>query len=223
MSHELRTPLTAVIAFAELLETGVLGPVSEKQQNALERIGASSWHLVGIIEEILSLSRMEAGKEEVHSERTDVAELAREVVGIVERQADAKGLLLRLDGADAALTCRTDPLKVRQVLLNLVGNAIKYTAAGAVVVRLERSGADWLELVVRDTGSGIAAEDQARIFEPFTQVDSSYTRRASGTGLGLPIARNLARLLGGDISVHSTPGEGSTFTFTLPLLPEERE
>ena len=222
MSHELRTPLTGVIGFVDVLETGVLGPTNEKQRDALSRIRASSWHLASIIEEILSFSRVEAGKEEVHYGEVDLAEVAREVVRMLQTQADSKGLSLHLEETDAALVCETDRLKVRQILLNLTGNSLKFTDTGSVVVRLERSGSAWIELQVRDTGPGIRPEDQERIFEPFTQVDGSHTRSGTGTGLGLAISRDLARLLGGDISVQSAPGEGSRFTVRLPLQLEHQ-
>jgi two-component system, chemotaxis family, CheB/CheR fusion protein len=221
MSHELRTPLTGVIGLADLLETGLLGPMNEKQRDALARMQRSSWHLVSIIEEILSFSRAEAGKEEVHFGETDLAQIAREVVGMLQPQADSKGLALEMEETDSPLVCETDHLKVRQILLNLTGNAIKFCADGRVVVQLERAGEEWLDLKVQDTGPGIRGEDQERIFEPFTQVDGSHSRSGSGTGLGLAISRRLARLLGGDVYVQSAPGEGSLFTLRIPLQREQ--
>lgn len=221
MSHELRTPLTGVIGFADLLETEVLGPIAPKQQEALSRIKASSWHLVSIIDEILTLSRAEAGKEEVRWETTDLSEIAREVVEIIKSQADARGLILRLEDAEAPLPARTDPGKVRQMLINLVGNAVKYTQEGEISVRVDDSAPEWLQVHVRDTGPGIAPEDQERIFKEFEQLDSSHTRAGSGTGLGLAICRRLARLLGGEVLLQSAQGEGSTFTLRLPQQPQE--
>ncbi len=217
MSHELRTPLTGVIGFAALLESEVLGPVVPGQQEALARIKGSTWHLVSIIDEILTLSRAEAGREEVRWEDADVAEITREVVQVLEPQAAAHGLALGVEHADEPLPVRTDPGKVRQILLNLAGNAVKYTEAGRVTVTLDRGAPDGVRIHIRDTGPGIAAGDEERIFEPFTQVDSSHTRSIGGTGLGLAISRKLARLLGGDISLQSTPGEGSTFSLHLPV------
>jgi PAS domain S-box-containing protein len=216
MSHELRTPLTGVIAYSELMETEVFGPVSPRQHEALTRIKANSWHLVSIIEEILALSRAESGKEEVRCEAADLAEITREVVRIVESEADQRGLALRVEGAVEPLCLLTDAGKVRQILVNLVGNAVKYTERGEVTVQVDRSVPDRIALHVRDTGPGIAPADQERVFEPFTQVDSSHTRTAGGTGLGLAISRKLARLLGGEILLQSTPGEGSTFSLRLP-------
>ena len=222
MSHELRTPLTGVIGYADLLESEVFGPVSAKQHEALSRIKATSWHLVAVIDEILTLSRAEAGKVEVRSEPVDVAEIAFEVVRTLEPEATREGLDLRLrdDGGEPALVW-TDPGKVRQILLNLIGNAIRYTRQGEVTIEVGRSAPGWLTVDVRDTGPGIAPEDQERVFGSFTQVDGSLTRSAGGTGLGLAISRRLAQLLGGDIALQSTPGEGSTFTLLLPWRKEE--
>jgi PAS domain S-box-containing protein len=216
MSHELRTPLSGVIGFADLMETEVLGPTAARQKEALSRIKASSWHLVAIIDEILTLSRVEAGKERAQYEETDIARITRDVAGILEPQAEVHGLALRLQGTESPLPVWTDPGKVRQILINLVGNAVKYTEQGEVKVHLDRSDPEWLRVHVRDTGPGIAPEDQERIFEAFTQVDSSHTRGGNGTGLGLAIARKMARLLGGDVMLQSTPGAGSTFTLRLP-------
>lgn len=224
MSHELRTPLTGVIGFAALIESEVLGPMTPSQREALARIKASSWHLVSIIDEILTLARAEAGRESARWEEADVAEIAREVVQVLEPQADAQGLALRAEGLEEPLRVSTDPGKVRQILLNLAGNAVKYTERGGVTVALDRDGADGFRIHVRDTGPGIVEEDRERIFEPFTQADGSHTRSMGGTGLGLAISRKLARLLGGDIALRSTVGEGSTFTLRLPIVsPREGE
>jgi PAS domain S-box-containing protein len=215
MSHELRTPLAGVIGFADLLESEVLGPVNAKQRESLARIKASSWHLVGIIDDILTISRAEAGKEEVEIESVDLTTLTREVVRIVEPQAESTGLELRINDG-GPLPLRTDPRKVRQILINLIGNAVKYGRNGTVTVTIDADAVDAVLVKVTDNGPGIAAEDLDRIFEPFTQVDSSHSRRGSGVGLGLAISRRLARLLRGDVLVVSTPGQGSTFTLRLP-------
>lgn len=221
MSHELRTPLTAVIAYTELLESETLGPVSDRQHEMLAQIRASSWNLASIIDEILTLSRAESGKEEVRHEEIDVAGITREVVHIIEAEADRRGLVLQMDGADAPLPVWTDPGKVRQILINLVGNAVKYTDQGEITVCVDRSAPDWVALHVRDAGPGVAPEDQKRIFEPFVQVDGSLTRRGSGAGLGLAICRRLAYLLGGKVTLESAVGEGSTFTLHLPRRGKE--
>jgi signal transduction histidine kinase len=217
MSHELRTPLTGITGYAELLADEVSGPLVEAQKQQVDRIRAGAWHLVSIIEEILTLSRAEAGKEEVRRMEADVAKVTREVVEIVEPQARAQGLEITLDDEDAPLTMWTDPGKVRQILINLVGNAVKYTEEGSVVVRVDRADPDWVRIGIRDTGPGIADADHERVFEPFTQLDSSYTRRRPGTGLGLAICRRLARLIDGEVTLESAPGEGSTFTLVLPI------
>jgi PAS domain S-box-containing protein len=221
MSHELRTPLTGVIGYAGLLESEVLGPISARQQEAVARIKASSWHLVSIIDEILTLSRAEAGKVEVRAELADVAGIASEIVRTLEPVAARDGLALHFRGGAEAAPVWTDPGKVRQILLNILGNAIRYTQQGEVNVEIDISEPGWLAIRVHDTGPGIAAEDQERVFEPFTQVDSSLTRTAGGTGLGLAISRRLAQLLGGDIVLRSTPGEGSTFTLTMPRREQQ--
>ncbi|MQA90735.1 MAG: PAS domain-containing protein [Gemmatimonas sp.] len=222
MSHELRTPLTGITGYAELLADEISGPLSEPQKQQVDRIRAGAWHLVSIIEEILTFSRTEAGKEEVRWEEADVARVTREVVEIVEPQARMQGLRVRLNAEDAPLSMWTDSGKVRQILINLIGNGIKYTEVGEVTVTVDRSDPNWLRVHIRDTGPGIATADQERIFEPFTQLDSSYTRTRPGTGLGLAICRRLARLLAGDVTLLSMPGKGSTFTLTLPRQrPEE--
>ena len=215
ISHELRTPLTAVIGFSELMETEVVGPLNPRQKEHLSRIKISAWHLVTIIDEILTFTRAEAGKEEVHVTQVDVAAIAREVVGMLAAEADSAGLALRLEGAEGRVVVRTDGGKVRQILVNLLGNALRYTEDGGIDVTLEEDTAG-PTLRVRDTGSGIPTDRLEDIFEPFVQVDGSTTRSRGGTGLGLAICRRLARLLGGDIGVESTPGVGSTFTLRLP-------
>lgn len=219
MSHEMRTPLTGVIAYADLLESEVLGPMVARQQEACARIKMNSWHLVTIIDEILVYSRAEAGRLEANWEETDVVQIAREVVFTLEPEAERAGVALHFTCGEGTPRLWTDPGKVRQILLNLIGNATKYTQRGeiAVTVDCDRPTSEGLQIHVRDTGPGIAPEQQERIFEPFTQADSSHTRTVNGTGLGLSISRKLAQLLGGDIALQSTPGEGSTFTLRLPL------
>jgi two-component system, NtrC family, sensor kinase len=215
MSHELRTPLTGVIGYSELLGTEVLGPMTPKQQESLSRIKASTWHLVGVIDEILTLSRTEAGKEQVRSETTDIAALTRDVVSLVWPPSGDGRLVIECVDADEPRLVRTDAGKLRQILINLVGNAVKFTDEGAVVVDLACDD-EWIVIHVRDTGPGIDPADHERIFEPFTQVDNSSTRAAPGVGLGLAICQRLAALLGGDILLDSAPGRGSTFTLRLP-------
>jgi PAS domain S-box-containing protein len=217
ISHELRTPLTAIIGFTDLLESGVLGPVTERQREPLRRITASSWGLVQIIDEILTFSRAEAGREQVRPQILDLADLADAVVAMLEPQAAQRGLQLVLDRAVASLSLHSDGGKIRQILTNLIGNAIRFTDHGSITVSVRTAG-EAAEVAVRDTGLGIPADMLDQIFEPFTQVDQSNTRDKGGTGLGLAVSRRLARLLGGDVTVESEPGAGSTFTLRLPHL-----
>ena len=214
MSHELRTPLSAIIGYQELLSEEISGPVNEAQQQQLERIRTSATHLRDLINQILSLSRIEAGKEEVQWEEADVAHLTREVGSLMEQEAEARGLDLETVTPEE-VRIETDPGKVRQILLNLVSNAVKFTPEGRVDVSLEEDETA-VEIRVRDTGVGIEPEDQERIFDVFTQVDQSMTRSVGGSGLGLAVSRRLARLLDGELSLESEPGKGSTFTLRLP-------
>jgi PAS domain S-box-containing protein len=213
MSHELRTPLNAIIGYQSLLKEGIHGSLNEAQFAQLSRIRASADHLLTLIDEILTFSRVEAGKEVVRLEEQDLRRLVEEAVSMVKPLADQKGLTLRVEVPDGQL--RTDGGKLRQILVNLVSNAIKFTERGEVNLRGRRDG-DAVEFQVTDTGIGIASENLERIFEPFWQVEQSSTRRVGGTGLGLTVSRSLARLLGGDVTVESKRGQGSTFTVTLP-------
>jgi PAS domain S-box-containing protein len=216
MSHELRTPLTGVIGYADLLGTEVLGSMTDRQRDALDRIKISSWHLVDIIDDILTLTRVDVGKEQVRLDVADLARVACEVVRIVEPHAAERGLIVQCVGSDEPLPIRTDSGKLRQILSNLIGNAVKYTQEGSVTVEIDRSDPDALRVHVRDTGPGIAPEHHERIFDAFTQIDGSATRGSAGIGLGLAICRRLARLLGGDIIMASEVGAGSVFTLELP-------
>ncbi|HEV2147345.1 MAG TPA: ATP-binding protein [Longimicrobiaceae bacterium] len=216
MSHELRTPLTAVIGYADILESRIAGPLNDGQEQHIGRIRQSAWNLTEIIDQILTYSRAEAGAEEVRAQEADVVEVARDSLAAVCPAAGRKGVecVARLPGGPLHL--ETDAGKLRRILLNLLGNAVKFTDTGRV--ELDVSVADAHVLFrVHDTGRGIHAEHLQMIFEPFRQVDQSYTRTSEGTGLGLAIALQLARLLQGELEVESAPGEGSTFTLRLPL------
>jgi len=218
MSHELRTPLAAIMGYADLLETEVVGQLSDRQKDFLRRITAGARHLTGIIEEILTFSRLEAGREAVYPERVDAAALAADALSLVEPQGNQKGLAIRLAAPETPVEVITDAGKLRQILVNLLGNAVKFTDAGEVELRV-RADDGRVRFEIRDTGPGIPPEYLERVFEPFTQVDGSSTRSKGGTGLGLPVSRRLARLLGGDLEVESTEGRGSRFTLTIPLVP----
>jgi PAS domain S-box-containing protein len=204
MSHELRTPLNAVLGYADLLLMEVRGPLTREQRDQVERIRTSARVQLELIEEILSFARIEAGKEQLRVTVTDVRELAREAASILRPQAEQKHLDLRLD-APEPLPVVTDPAKVRQVILNLAGNAVKFTNAGSIDIVAKREG-----------DSIVVHVQQDLIWQPFTQLDQSTTREIGGTGLGLAITRRLTRLLGGSIRVDSVPGTGSTFTVRLP-------
>jgi signal transduction histidine kinase len=215
MSHELRTPLNAVLGYAGLLADGVTGPVTDDQRRQLGRIDASARHLLALIEEVLGFAKLEARREPVRVATVDVAALTREAAELVRPAAEIQGLALHVDLAEAAIPLQADAKKLRQILLNLLGNAVRYTERGEVRVSLRRVDGR-LRWDVRDTGVGIAPEHQGRIFEAFYQVDQSLTRRREGTGLGLSVTRQLAELLGGEVAVESAAGAGSTFTVWLP-------
>ncbi|HET7322451.1 MAG TPA: ATP-binding protein, partial [Longimicrobiaceae bacterium] len=215
MSHELRTPLNAILGYTDLLEIGVPEPVPANAHQQVERIGRASRHLLSVIEEILTFSRIDAGRETAATEEVDLTELTGEVNAIIEPLAAAKGLRFNAPAHLPEGTLCTDPRKLRQILINLLGNAVKFTTDGEVGLEVEFSPTQ-AEFRVCDTGVGIAAENQESIFEPFRQVDDRRTRSAEGTGLGLAVSRRLARLLGGDVTVSSEEGEGSVFHLTLP-------
>ena len=216
MSHELRTPLNAIGGYVSLMELGVRGPVTEEQRIDLERIQRSQRHLLGLINEVLNYARIETGN--VHYDITDVA--VEEVLGTAESlvapQAGARGLQLDRDRCDSDITVSSDRDKLQQVILNLLGNAIKFTAPGGHVMLACEVQPDIVLIHVTDTGPGIAAEKLEEIFEPFVQVDTRLTRVHEGVGLGLSISRDLARGMGGELSVKSALGRGSTFTLSLP-------
>ncbi|MGH7623518.1 MAG: sensor histidine kinase, partial [Gemmatimonadaceae bacterium] len=215
MSHELRTPLNAILGFSSLMIDGITGPVTEQQRAQLTRIRSGGQHLLALIDEILSLTRLEAGREDVRADPGDAFAVARETAALAEPMAALKGLALVADIPTGACEARTDFTKLRQILLNLLSNAIKFTNEGAVTITARLAGGD-LHFEVRDTGIGIAPDDRTRIFEPFFQVEMSKTRRVTGTGLGLSVTRHLSRLLGGDVTLRATSAEGSTFEVWIP-------
>jgi PAS domain S-box-containing protein len=215
MSHELRTPLNAVLGYAELLLMGIPVAVDPAAQEHVHRIGRATRHLISIIEEILVFSRMEAGRETLSLAPVDLAELGREVAAIAEPLASGKALrFTTLPAPEGEVV--TDGRKLRQILINLVGNAVKFTDRGEVWFSIEREDGE-IVFRVADTGAGIAPEHLEQIWEPFRQVQNTMTRTAGGTGLGLSVSRHLARLLGAELTVKSVPGEGSTFTLRLPV------
>ncbi len=216
MSHELRTPLNAIIGLSGMLLEDAANPDTLELKESLTRIGASAKHLLGLINDILDLSRIEAGRMPVRIEAFAPGPLAEEALATVALMAREKGIRLESHYATGLPVIESDAQRVRQILINLLGNAVKFTDAG--VVRLEASMADgMLVFAVSDTGTGIASAHLPRLFQEFSQIDNSSTRKHGGTGLGLAISRRMARLLGGDISVRSEPEHGSTFTVVLPL------
>jgi len=216
MSHELRTPLAAIIGYGELLSDGITGPVNVEQKKQLARIRLSANHLLAIIDEILTLARMEAGKEKVEMRNVDVDDLLDSVASMAEPLAGAKGLAFNVDVVSTGEKIVTDPMKLRQVLLNLISNAVKYTNEGVVSLVSEREDGE-IHFMVKDTGLGVDESHFEKIFEPFWQVEHTTTRRAGGTGLGLAVTRQFVELLGGRISVTSTLGQGSSFRVSIPL------
>jgi signal transduction histidine kinase len=222
MSHELRTPLNAVLGYAELIQDGIYGEVPSKMADVLERIQQNGRHLLGLINDVLDLSKIEAGQLTLSPVDYSMRELVLDVVSATEALAAEKQLAIEVDAPADLPPGRGDERRLTQVLLNLVSNAIKFTEAGRVSIRAKVEDGSFL-VTVSDTGVGIAPEHQVRIFEEFQQVDSSSTRRKGGTGLGLAIAKRIVELHGGRIWVDSTPGQGSTFAFTLPLRVGERE
>jgi signal transduction histidine kinase len=215
MSHELRTPLNGIIGYVDLLKAGIAGPLNEAQQNYVDRVQGSAQHLRSLIEEVLTFARTDAGAEQATHQTVDLREVVREAQSIIEPAAAEKGLGLEVRTPAEPVPIETDPQKVRQILLNLVGNAVKFTARGGVTLALEPEDG-WAVLRVEDTGPGIEAEHLQKIFEPFWQADPSRTRTAGGTGLGLAITRRLVELLGGEIEVSSEVGKGTAFIVRLP-------
>jgi PAS domain S-box-containing protein len=218
MSHELRTPLNAIGGYAQLLEMGIFGPVTEPQRAQLSRIQRSQEHLLGLINSVLNFARIEAGRVQYTLEEVPVAPALAEVVEFVLPQAGERGVAVEAVRCEAGLRVRADAEKLRQVMLNLLSNAVKFTPEGGSISVWADARPDGLAAVrVRDTGVGIAPDRIGDIFDPFVQVGRRLNSRDEGVGLGLAISRDLARGMGGDLTVESAPGHGATFTFTLPL------
>ena len=230
MSHEIRTPINAVLGYTDLLDAGVAGTLNDRQQNYLGRIKSSSQHLLGLVNDILDLSKIEAGEMLIRPEDTPIHPIVREVIQIVAAECESRGLRIFDDcNCPEQVVVHADVSRVRQILLNLLSNALKFTPkGGSIIVRCEVSdkppagsrlisGGPWLVIEVEDTGIGIAADQLDQIFEPFVQAESGLTRTVGGTGLGLSISRRLARLMNGELVVQSEPSRGSTFSLWLPV------
>ncbi len=217
MSHELRTPLNGLVGNLELLDMGIYGGLSQRQADTLARMQIATDQLRNLIEELLSFSRLESGRMEVHLMPVQLAGLLEEVASLMEPLAREKGLSYTTEVQGELPPVVTDPEKVRQILVHLTGNAVKFTVDGGVVVRLAENGdQEGVRISVRDSGVGIPPEDQRRLFEPFEQLDAGLSRHYGGAGLGLYLSGRYAELIGGTIKVQSEPGEGSEFTLTLP-------
>jgi signal transduction histidine kinase len=222
MSHELRTPLNAIVGYTDLLENQIAGPITDKQRQFLGRLRASAAHLLGLITQVLDFERIEAGRDPIDLERVDIAQVLRESATLLAPAAEQKGITL-ITSIHGGQLFVTDPLKVRQIALNLLSNAVKYTDQGQVSMRATVDPTlNALHIDVRDTGIGIAADDQQRIFDPFWQADQRMTRRVGGTGLGLSIVDRFTRALGGVVQVESEPAKGTRFVVMIPggNLPE---
>jgi signal transduction histidine kinase len=224
MSHEIRTPINAMMGYAELLELGLSGPISDSQRTQLGRIRASGVHLTSLVSEILDLAKIEAGRMDVSPVRAVAGESADVALSLIRPQAMNKGVQVAARAAgDGAAEYVGDPQRVQQIITNLLSNAVKFTEPGGSIeihcgtgTRPDTDGTAWTFIAVQDSGVGIAPADQDRIFHPFVQVDVGYTREHGGTGLGLTISRTLAQMMGGDLTVQSAPGSGSRFTLWLP-------
>ena len=218
MSHELRTPLNAIIGLTEMMVANPGRFGSEKALEPLRRVNAAGTHLLSLINEILDLSKIEAGKLELNPEPVNLPRLIDEVISTAGQLAEKNQNRLVVEAQENLGALTADSMRLKQILLNLLSNACKFTKEGEVALRARKvaDGRDWIELAVADSGIGMTAEQQAKLFQDFTQADSLTARRYGGTGLGLAISRKLARMMGGDVTVTSEPGKGSVFTVRLP-------
>jgi signal transduction histidine kinase len=218
MSHELRTPLNAIIGLTEMMVKNSARFGTEKAQEPLQRVNRAGTHLLGLINQVLDLSKIEAGKLELNPQTVQLAPLINDVISTAGQLAEQNKNRLVVDAQENLGALTVDPMRLRQILLNLLSNACKFTKAGEVklAARKVSNGSNFVEFAVSDTGIGMTAEQQAKLFEEFTQADATTAQRFGGTGLGLAITRKLARMMGGDVTVTSEPGKGSVFTVRLP-------
>jgi signal transduction histidine kinase len=218
MSHELRTPLNAIIGLTEMMVKNATRFGTEKAQEPLQRVNRAGTHLLGLINQVLDLSKIEAGKLELNPQTVQLAPLIKDVIDTAGQLAEQNKNRLVVDAPENLGALTVDPMRLRQILLNLLSNACKFTKAGEVrlVARKVSNGSSFVEFAVSDTGIGMTPEQQAKLFEEFTQADATTAQNFGGTGLGLAITRKLARMMGGDVTVASEPGKGSVFTVRLP-------
>jgi signal transduction histidine kinase len=221
MSHELRTPLNAILGYTELILDNIYGEAPVRMRTVLDRVQANGKHLLGLINDVLDLSKIEAGQLVLSLNDYSIKEIVHGVYAAVESLANNKKLGFKIAVPPNLPPAHGDDRRLSQVLLNLVGNAIKFTDAGEIIVEAA-AGNGAYTISVRDTGPGIAETDQAKIFDEFQQADSSQTKAKGGTGLGLSIARRIVELHGGRLWVESTPGHGSTFSFTVPFRVDQQ-
>ena len=221
MSHELRTPLNAILGYTELILDSVYGEVPDKARGTLERVQANGKHLLGLINDVLDLSKIEAGQLTLSLADYSIKDVVHNVYGAVESLATSKNLALKVELPKDLPRAHGDERRLTQVLLNLIGNAIKFTDTGEVGIRTSVADGSFT-VAVHDTGPGIAEQDQAKIFEEFQQANSSITKQKGGTGLGLAIAKRIIEMHGGRLWVESKLGEGSTFSFTVPIKVEQQ-
>src|SRR5437763_1225574 len=224
MSHELRTPLNAILGFSEMLQEEAVERDLQDFSADLQKISTAGKHLLGLINDILDLSKIEAGKMELHLEAFSIATLIAEVATTIDMQVAKNGNKRQLICAPDVGIMRADLSKVRQGLFNLVSNAAKFTHDGRIKIEAERQimdGSDWIVFRVSDTGIGLSSEQIVRLFQSFTQADASTTRKFGGTGLGLALTRRFCQMMSGDVTVHSVPGQGSVFTIKLPATVTE--
>jgi signal transduction histidine kinase len=221
MSHELRTPLNAIIGYSEMLQEEAEDLDADAFLPDLHRINAAGKHLLGLINDILDLSKIEAGRMDLYLETFSVKDLVRDVVSIVQPLVDKNGNTLVASCPDDLGMMQADQTKVRQALFNLLSNAAKFTDHGTISLTVVRRHDDWITFAVSDTGIGMTEEQLGRLFEAFNQAEASTRSRYGGTGLGLAISRHFCRLMGGDLTVESVHGEGSTFTVRLPTAASE--
>jgi signal transduction histidine kinase len=221
MSHELRTPLNAILGYSELMADGTYGEPTEKMLGVLKRLESNGKHLLGLINAVLDLSKIEAGRLVLDFADYSLTDVVQTVCTAVEPLAADKKLALKVEASTDLPAGRGDERRLTQVLLNLVGNAIKFTDSGEVVIKAAASNGSF-QVSVRDTGPGISTADQAKLFQEFQQADSSLMRKKGGTGLGLAISKRIIEMHGGRIWVDSVVGEGSTFSFTLPVRAEQQ-
>jgi signal transduction histidine kinase len=221
MSHELRTPLNAILGYTELMADGAYGEASEKMLGILKRLEANGKHLLGLINDVLDLSKIEAGQLVLELADYCVQDIAQTVRSTLEPLAADKKLAFKVEVPSELPPGRGDGRRLTQVLINLVGNAIKFTDAGEVAIKAEANNGSF-HVSVRDTGPGISAADQVKLFQEFQQADNPITRKKGGTGLGLAISKRIIEMHGGKIWVESQQGQGSTFAFTLPVIVERQ-